>query len=471
MEKPKFKVIIVGGSITGLTLAHCLLRAGIDHVILEKRAEIAPQEGAFIGIWPNGAQVLQQLGVYESMEKLTAPIDRMHISYPDGFSFSSLLPKEIHKLLKYPVVSLDRQKVLEVLYQSYPDKSKIIVNKRVLQVQLSTGNASVVTDDGKIYTGDLIVGADGVHSRIRSEMWRLADELQPGLITPKERKALTVEYACLFGISQAIPGLQSGDHVNRYGDKFCIITFHGKADRVFWFIIHKLDQVYTYPDAPRYSPADATELCGKLRHVKIVDDVTVGDLWETKEVASMTALEEGLFENWHFKRIVLLGDSIHKMTPNIGQGANTAIEDVAVLSSQINRLVNIDGIQKPLETDIEAMLQEYKIQRFDRAKGTCARASFGARFHTRDDRVKAFVGRYIFPHIGSLIVRRTSKILSGGDILDYLPVPDRNKENNHTEISTKTNLAPRPWAMLWITSLLVCLLIPWIRSYLLSGLW
>lgn len=206
MEKPKFKVIIVGGSITGLTLAHCLLRAGIDHVILEKRAEIAPQEGAFIGIWPNGAQVLQQLGVYESMEKLTAPIDRMHISYPDGFSFSSLLPKEIHKLLvpdflhlrhcllkirfslKYPVVSLDRQKVLEVLYQSYPDKSKIIVNKRVLQVQLSTGNASVVTDDGKIYTGDLIVGADGVHSRIRSEMWRLADELQPGLITPKERK-------------------------------------------------------------------------------------------------------------------------------------------------------------------------------------------------------------------------------------------------------------------------------------------
>lgn len=127
--------------------------------------------------------------------------------------------------------------------------------------------------------------------------------------------ALTVEYACLFGISQAIPGLQSGDHVNRYGDKFCIITFHGKADRVFWFIIHKLDQVYTYPDAPRYSPADATELCGKLRHVKIVDDVTVGDLWETKEVASMTALEEGLFENWHFKRIVLLGDSIHKVRP------------------------------------------------------------------------------------------------------------------------------------------------------------
>jgi len=98
MEKAQFKVIIVGGSITGLTLAHCLSRAGIDHIVLEKRAEIAPQEGAFIGLWPNGAQVLQQLGIYESLENLTAPVDRMHISYPDGFSFSSLLPTQIHEL-------------------------------------------------------------------------------------------------------------------------------------------------------------------------------------------------------------------------------------------------------------------------------------------------------------------------------------------------------------------------------------
>ena len=101
MEKPNFRVIIVGGSITGLTLAHCLSRAGIDHIVLEKRAEIAPQEGAFIGLWPNGAQVLQQLGLYDSLEKLTTPVDRMHISYPDGFSFSSLFPKEIHKRLVF----------------------------------------------------------------------------------------------------------------------------------------------------------------------------------------------------------------------------------------------------------------------------------------------------------------------------------------------------------------------------------
>jgi len=94
----------------------------------------------------------------------------------------------VYNRLRYPIISLDRKKVLEVLYQSYPDKSKILVNKRILEVKLSGDNASVVTDDGNIHTGDLIVGADGVHSRIRSEMWRLADKVQPGLITPQEKK-------------------------------------------------------------------------------------------------------------------------------------------------------------------------------------------------------------------------------------------------------------------------------------------
>ena len=96
-SKSQFKVVIIGGSITGLTLAHCLVRANIDHIVLEKRADIAPQEGAFIGIWPNGARVLQQLGVYDALEKLTTPVNRMNIAFPDGFSFSSELPKNIHE--------------------------------------------------------------------------------------------------------------------------------------------------------------------------------------------------------------------------------------------------------------------------------------------------------------------------------------------------------------------------------------
>jgi FAD dependent monooxygenase len=92
-----------------------------------------------------------------------------------------------------------------------------------------------------------------------------------------------------------------------------VITFHGKDGRVFWFIIHKLDRTYVYPDVPRYSPEDAAHLCAKLAHVSILQDICVGDLWKNRLVASMTALEEGLLDTWHFNRIVLLGDSVHKV--------------------------------------------------------------------------------------------------------------------------------------------------------------
>jgi FAD dependent monooxygenase len=94
-----------------------------------------------------------------------------------------------------------------------------------------------------------------------------------------------------------------------------VITFHGKDGRVFWFIIQKLDRIYTYPNAPRYSPQDAVELCRKLQDVTIWREITVGDLWKTKIVVSMTGLEEGIFETWNFNRIVLLGDSVHKVSP------------------------------------------------------------------------------------------------------------------------------------------------------------
>ncbi|KAJ5787609.1 hypothetical protein N7457_002599 [Penicillium paradoxum] len=458
-EDSKFKVIIVGGSIAGLTLAHSLSQANIDHIVLEKRAEIAPQEGAFIGIWPNGAQILDQLGLYASLEKLTAPLSRMHLSFPDGFSFSSLLPKTIHKRFKYPIV-------LEVLFGSYPDKSKIITGKKVSEVRLLGDSASVVTDDGSVFKGDLIVGADGIHSRIRSEMWRLADEISPGLITSQERKTLTIEYACVFGISRPIAGLRSGEHINRYGDKFCVITFHGKDGRVFWFIIQKLDRTYAYPNAPRYCPDDAAALCLQLQDVSISKDITVGDLWKTKVVASMTALEEGFFETWNLNRIVLLGDSVHKMTPNIGQGANTAIEDVAVLASLINRTVNMDPSNTPAEDYIEKMLREYKRLRYERAKSTYERSRFGARFHTRDNWLKAFIGRYVFQYVGGLVENQASKNLAGGDMIDFLPQPQRTKSGCVTQPPKAHGSLKRQWALLWMSSLVLCLFFPWIGSYL-----
>jgi 2-polyprenyl-6-methoxyphenol hydroxylase-like FAD-dependent oxidoreductase len=79
MEKPSkinkgLRVIIVGGGGAELIRVHCLQKIGIDYVVLERRAEIAPQVGASIGILRNGARTLDQLGVFDDVIALTEPL-------------------------------------------------------------------------------------------------------------------------------------------------------------------------------------------------------------------------------------------------------------------------------------------------------------------------------------------------------------------------------------------------------------
>lgn len=98
-KREPFKVIIVGGSVTGLTLAHALNHIpGVDYVVLERRDEIAPQEGASIGLVPNGLRILDQLGIWERLQPFTKPWGVSKMYFPDGTNFELNYPKKVHDL-------------------------------------------------------------------------------------------------------------------------------------------------------------------------------------------------------------------------------------------------------------------------------------------------------------------------------------------------------------------------------------
>lgn len=80
----QFTVLIIGGSIAGLTLANILDRYGIEYLVLEKHSQIAPQLGASVGLLPHGTQILDQLGLYERIRELSEPVKRMKAFGPDG---------------------------------------------------------------------------------------------------------------------------------------------------------------------------------------------------------------------------------------------------------------------------------------------------------------------------------------------------------------------------------------------------
>lgn len=84
IEKSSFKVIIVGGSIAGLTLAHCLDANGIDYVVLERRDDIAPQVGASVSLMPNGSRILDQLGLFDEISENIEPCIFMQTWTGDG---------------------------------------------------------------------------------------------------------------------------------------------------------------------------------------------------------------------------------------------------------------------------------------------------------------------------------------------------------------------------------------------------
>lgn len=76
--------------------------------------------------------------------------------------------------------------VLKILYDNIKDKSKVITNKCVLKVDMTDESVAVKTTDGSSYSGDILVGSDGIHSSVRDEMWRIANQLAPGWIPSDE---------------------------------------------------------------------------------------------------------------------------------------------------------------------------------------------------------------------------------------------------------------------------------------------
>ncbi|KYK60561.1 cytochrome P450 monooxygenase [Drechmeria coniospora] len=330
----EFKVLIVGGSVAGLTLAHCLEKLDIRYEILEKHDEIAPQVGASVGIMPNGALILDQLGLFDDIESVIEPLEMAKIRYPDGFYFKSEYPLTMRAYFGYPISFLERQKFLSILYSKLHHKDRVHTGQKVLSVRDCGSHAVMKTADTE-YTGHLVVGADGVHSIVRSELWKLANKFKAGTFQEDEKNALKVEYACIYGISTRVPGVKDGVQLSLISRGVTIHIFNGTNCKVFWFVIVRLEKNDVGSDRPRYDDMHARKICDSLQREKVDADLTFGDVWVNCDIFKMTPLEEGLYERWHFGRLFCIGDAVHKLTPNLGQGANLAIEDAAALANAL----------------------------------------------------------------------------------------------------------------------------------------
>lgn len=171
-----FKVAIVGGGLSGLATALHLETLGIDWVLLEAHDVIAPQLGASIGFAPNGMAVLDQLGCLEDIEKRSVGCKSVKIHNGEGQVLSSFPLDPIRKVHGYDLCFTERRIALEILHEHIKSKDKIFTSQKVEKIEHVDGGVKLHTKEGRVFEADIVVGADGIHSPVRAQMWKAAQD-------------------------------------------------------------------------------------------------------------------------------------------------------------------------------------------------------------------------------------------------------------------------------------------------------
>ncbi|KAF5651374.1 hydroxylase [Fusarium tjaetaba] len=368
-----FRVIIVGGSVAGLSVANMLEQFDIDYVLLEAYPQIAPQVGASIGILPSGFRILDQLGCFEPILDIAGDcrytIGGMY--GPDGLPLAAASPTSLsvhfEKRVGYPSIFIDRQMLLQVLHKNLKHKDRVLTKKRVTRVELVDGGVQAFTQDGSVYEGDIVVGADGIHSAVRDEMWRLGKEQSPGYFPEDENSRVPVSTRCIFGISKRPSALGYRSQQTVVGDGHAYLIIAAPGDRTYWFLFDGLPETKRGKDISKYTKADEEGLVKAHHGDYITQDVTFGELYDRKIMSTLVPLEEYVFDRWHYKRIVTIGDSAHKIDPASGQGGNGAMESAALLVNALVRQLKLspEGLS---DSQTDTALSEVHALRYERAK-------------------------------------------------------------------------------------------------------
>ncbi|RYP02256.1 hypothetical protein DL764_005863 [Monosporascus ibericus] len=429
MASNNFKVVIVGGSVAGLTLALMLEQNGIDFVVLEAYPEIAPQVGASISILPNGMRTLDQLGCHDSiMEKAEDPVDKVYFRSSTGQEISSIggRKKTFVQQHGYPIVFLDRKMVLESLYDKIQDKSKILTSERVMAVENNPESAVVTTKTGKEFTGDIVIGADGIHSKVRQEMWRDAQKKSPSWINPAEQQDVPCTFVCIFGISEGVQGIEKGTLTSVYNEHFSYLVPSGPGDRTYWFLVRNLGKTVYGDDIPRFTKEEEVMFAREHFDDQITPTLKFSDLYNNKVSSTYTALPEYVYKRWYFNRIMTVGDSCHKFEPLTGQGGNSAIETAASL---INHLVAAlrENPNRPLSTaKITQAFEATQLQRQDRVWNMVRKAHSRQRVECLETPVLKFLAVHVLPRVPESMIQDQMVALYAPTVsLDMLPHPPR----------------------------------------------
>jgi salicylate hydroxylase len=354
------RILIAGAGIGGLTAALALLRSGIDVEVYEQAPELK-EVGAGVQLAANGTRVLYALGIGDELKALSCEAQGKEIRHwqtGETWKLFDLGPASIERY-GFPYFTVYRPDLLEVLARAVRRAKPDAIHLGARCAGFTQGDASVTLqlENRGTVRGDALIGADGVHSRIRQTVLGPDRPEFTGTIAwrgvvPMER--LPKHMARMVGSNWVGPGGHIVHYPLRAGK---VMNFVGVLERSDWRI-----ESWT---ARGTTEELASDYRGWHEDIQVfIRAIDTPYKWALMVRAPL--------ERWTSRRVTLLGDAAHSMLPFLAQGAVMAIEDGFVLARAL------------AQYGVEEGLQHYEAARRDRTRRTVEGSAANMhRFHNR----------------------------------------------------------------------------------------
>lgn len=305
----QLKVLVIGGGIGGLCAGIALKQAGFE-VELFERAPAIREVGAGISIWPNAVHVLDELGVGARVRALGVSVGDGEVSTSDGRTLIALSMAEIEAACGAPVLMVHRAALIDALRDGFGTDG-LSLGCELVSVEQRGERVHATFANGRTAEGDLLVGADGLRSAVRARVFPAAQARYCG-------------YAGLRAVIPRPANVTKTKEIWGRGARFGQVPL--VDGRLYWFTS------WNVPEGEVLTPDQRRERAlsvfrGWIAPVEELIRSTDPALLLHDDVRELSGLH-----TWVDGRIALLGDAAHAMTPNLGQGGCSSIEDAFVLA-------------------------------------------------------------------------------------------------------------------------------------------
>jgi salicylate hydroxylase len=315
----KLSIGVCGGGVGGLAAAIALRQAGHDVTVFEK-ARAFNRVGADVNLTPNAVFALDRLGVGEVLRARSAsPTFRISRDGVTGEE-TSRLPMSAAAEAKYgaPQLTIHRADLLQALQGQLPEDG-IRLASGVAGVAPDESGAAIVFEDGRRARFDLVVGADGIHSPVRTALWGEDSPRYTGMVS----------YRGVFPSARAADLPDTDAFTKWWGEipEKQIVTFPLTQGREI-FVFATIPQA-DWSEEGWTLPGDVADL--RAAYANFHPDARA--LLDACDTVTRSALHvRDPMPRWSKGRVTILGDAAHPMVPFMAQGACMAIEDAVVLA-------------------------------------------------------------------------------------------------------------------------------------------